>query len=99
MLTRLMSKKAPNSYKHSMTLEDHERLAVLLRKCRASWVLSYDDHPVVRDLYSWAQVEPVRITYTTAVRRKNSNDVGIPGQRKNSEVIIFPREAGVSKGA
>lgn len=72
-------------YKHSFRDEDHRRLAHALRCCQAAWVLSYDDHPLVRDLYSWARIERVYLTYTTAIA---------PGRRrKNAEVIISRSDA------
>lgn len=75
--------KGPQLYKHFMTEADHRRLAGLLRHCRASWVLSYDDHPLVRALYSeWARIESVELTYTTAISSG--------ARRKNQEVIISP---------
>lgn len=53
-------------YKHHFSEADHVRLAGMLRECRASWVLSYDDHAAIRELYSWANIESVDVTYTTA---------------------------------
>jgi len=80
--------KGPELYKYSMTDDDHRRLAASLRSCRADWVLSYDDHPFVRDLYeSWADIKSVELTYTTAIAKD-----GV--RRKNSEIIITPRKSG-----
>jgi DNA adenine methylase len=39
--------------------DGHGRLAGVLRGCHASWLLSYDDHPAVRELYAWADVREV----------------------------------------
>lgn len=75
--------KGPALYKHSMSDDDHRRLASLLRACRAPWVLSYDDHPFVRDLFRWAEVRGVALTYTVA-------RAGGEHRRKNSEVVITP---------
>lgn len=72
--------KGAELYKHSMSEADHRRLAALLRQCRGSWVVSYDDHPLVRELYAWADIRTVDLTYTTAVANGS--------RRKNSEVII-----------
>lgn len=75
--------KGPALYKHSFVEEDHRRLADTLKGTRAHWVLSYDDHPLIRELYSWALIDPVTLTYTTAVAKKP--------RRKNSEILIYPR--------
>lgn len=68
--------KGPDLYKHAMQEADHTRLAAALRICQARWVLSYDDHPEVRRLYSWAEIREVNTKYTmarvrTATRPKN----------------------------
>lgn len=74
--------KGPELYKHSMSEADHARLAGLLRETKATWVLSYDEHPAIRELYSWATFEQIELKYTTAFSR---------GSRpKNQEVIITP---------
>lgn len=67
-------------YKHSFQEADHYRLAQALRACQAAWVLSYDDHPLVRELYAWARIERVNVTYTAAVADGR--------RRKHSEVVI-----------
>jgi len=38
-------------YRESFTAGDHENLAARLTGATYRWVLSYDDHPLVRDLY------------------------------------------------
>lgn len=73
----------PKLYKHSMNHEDHVRLAGLLKDSSATWVLSYDDHPTVRELYSWALIENVDATYTTANYLNGSRP-------RNREIVITP---------
>lgn len=43
-------------YNYTFAPEDHERLAACLRRNadRLLFLLTYDDHPAVRELYSWA---------------------------------------------
>jgi DNA adenine methylase len=67
-------------YKHAMTDGDHARLASLLRAAPFRWVLSYDDHPRVRELYSWAHLDSFEMTPTIPTARRP--------RRKNSEVVI-----------
>jgi len=76
--------KGPQLYKHSMSEHDHARLAALLGVSNASWVLSYDDHPEIRRLYSWAEISEIKVTYTTATARQ-------PTRPKNQEIVIVPR--------
>lgn len=65
-------------YQHGFSQEQHEQLASLLKYTRHKWVLSYDDCQEIRDLYSWANITEVNISYT------------ISGARKSSELLIFP---------
>lgn len=75
--------KGPELYKHSLGDSDHADLAALLEGASFDWVCSYDDHPRIRELYSWATVHEVRCTYTTATARNGSRP-------KNKEVVITP---------
>lgn len=43
---------------------DHALLASLLRECRSPWLLSYDDCPEIRELYSWASIMTVDVSYS-----------------------------------
>lgn len=88
--------KGPELYKHPLDDNDHVRLRDALRDCEASWVLSYDDHEVVRELYGdWCEIENVSITYTMT----NAAAAGQKKRPKNSEVVIFRpsrRQAGTA---
>lgn len=75
--------KGGQLYKFNMDDADHVRLASSLRSCAASWVLSYDDHAIIRNLYSWAEIHEINLTYTIAKASET--------RRKNSEVVIKPR--------
>jgi DNA adenine methylase len=70
--------KGGELYQHSFTLDDHRRLATVLSKSTMPWVLSYDDAPLVRELYSWAKIREISVNYT------------ISTSRNKSELLIFP---------
>ena len=53
-----------NLYQEGMSVDDHVRLANLLRETHHKWVLSYDDCPTIRELYSWADITEIPVTYT-----------------------------------
>lgn len=79
--------KGNSLYAVSMSPGDHERLAGALRVARYKWVLSYDDHPLVRQLYeSWACVETFEMTATIDAKSDKP-------RRKNNELVITPRPA------
>jgi DNA adenine methylase len=70
-------------YSTNMSLADHKSLATALRSSKAPWLLSYDECPIVRDLYHWADCKPVKITYSNRVEREQ--------RAKSSELLIRPR--------
>lgn len=78
--------QGPSLYKFGMgDHSEHLRLASILRAAPFDWVLSYDNHEMVRDLYSWAEVIPFEVVNTiSTVERKQR-------ERKNSELLIRPR--------
>jgi DNA adenine methylase len=78
--------KGGQLYKHSMSEVDHQRLHDLLAKCEAAWALSYDDHPEIRRLYSWAEFRDMHLTYTISNKKCETRP-------KNREVVIVPKAA------
>jgi len=49
--------KAGGMYRHGFDDADHHRLMEILRRTPHRWLLSYDDHPLVRRLYSdWCDI-------------------------------------------
>jgi hypothetical protein len=67
----------------SSRVADHVRLAEALRGAPFFWVLSYDDHPRIRELYSWASIDSFEMKPTIAT-------VSEKGRRKNREILIRP---------
>ena len=81
--------KGNNLYQHGFTVEDHERLAHVLENTEHAWVLSYDDCRKVRQLYKWANVEPLDVNYSiTAIKDK---ETGERLSRTKTELLIWPR--------
>lgn len=70
-------------YPAEFTEDDHEDLARLLQDHPGQWVLSYDDHPWVRERYADCLIEPVFTHYTVTSQR--------PERIRGSELLIRPR--------
>lgn len=70
--------KGNDLYVHGFTENDHKRLADQLKIAKYKWLLSYDDCPEVRELYSWATIEEINVNYT------------IRTARAKSELLIYP---------
>lgn len=77
--------KGEELYKYDMSNDDHKRLCRLLRSTPNKWILSYDDHFIIRKFYSsWTEIYELETTYSTAEQR---------GSRpKNKEILIIPRK-------
>lgn len=58
--------KGQELYQYYFTDNDHIRLSECLKKTHSKWLLSYDDCTEIRDLYSWAKVEELKVQYSVA---------------------------------
>lgn len=59
--------------------DDHVRLAALLKVLEGRFILSINDHPFIRRLYTWARLERARVRYT--IGRKKTG-------RLSAELIV-----------
>lgn len=57
-------------YRHSYTDDDHVALATFLREQGYPWLLSYDDHPRIRELYEFNQLQPIYLDYKVKSNRR-----------------------------
>lgn len=69
------------AYVKSFEKKDHIRLLENLKKTPHKFILTYDDCPELRDLYSWAYIYPIEFMYHTA----NAN---VTTRKKGKELII-----------
>ncbi len=60
---------------------DHERFAESLKKCPHRWLLTYDDSPFIRELYSFANIADWNLTY-------GMRNVNADSNQKASELFI-----------
>jgi DNA adenine methylase len=52
----------PQLYQFHFTIDDHARLARLLRRESRPWLLSYDDHEAIHDWYGgWTRIDKVQV--------------------------------------
>lgn len=56
-------------YRHSYSDGEHVVLAEFIRKQGYPWVLSYDDHPRIRELYSDNEIQPIYLDYKVKSNR------------------------------
>lgn len=50
-------------YRYDLSIDDHARLASLLKKTKHKFFLTYDDCPEVRKLYKWANIIELKFFY------------------------------------
>jgi DNA adenine methylase len=63
--------KSGKLYQHGFTLEDHSRLAQVVRRSEHNICLSYDDHPLIRELYRGFFIHEAAWTYCgTSLKKK-----------------------------
>ncbi len=55
---------------------DHERFASAVKSCRHKWLLTYDDSPFIRELFSFAEITNWNLTYGMRNVTANSNQKG-----------------------
>ena len=70
-------------YTNGFTKEDHLRLMKLLMKTDHSFILSYEDCPEVRELYSWANIYELAFPY-----RVQDSNTSNSKRKAGLEVII-----------
>jgi DNA adenine methylase len=75
--------KQESHYVKSFKLDDHMRLAMVLKKTKHKFFLTYDDCDEIRELYSWANIYEINFFY----RLDNSNDNN-KKRKKGNELVI-----------
>lgn len=61
--------QGPKLYRHHYTDADHVALARFLQTQGYPWLLSYDDHPRIRELYDGNTVQPIYLDYNVKSSR------------------------------
>lgn len=69
-------------YKEGYKGFDHERLAIRLKGLSQNFLLSYNDTPYIRELYSWANIQTIDAIYGTNNRKDNK------AAKRSSELVI-----------
>ena len=75
--------KQESHYVKSFKMDDHVRLATVLKKTKYKFFLTYDDCDEIRELYSWAHIYEINFFY----RLDNSNDNN-KKRKKGNELVI-----------
>lgn len=62
--------KGPGLYLNAYEKSDHERLAKRVEKLKCNWVVSYDDHPLIRSLYDHYRSADLSLHYSAQEHRR-----------------------------
>lgn len=60
---------------------DHERFAKVMKNCQHQWLITYDDSPIIRGLFSFAKIKTWELTY-------GMRNVSSTSKQKASEIFI-----------
>ena len=71
-------------YPHSFSEADHRRLAMALKGTDQPWLLSYDDHELVRELYADCVFEHLTVARPQGARRRQNP------RTREKELVICP---------
>ena len=58
---------------------EFEQLSVALKGLQGRFILSLNDVPEIRELFAWAEIEPVRLAYTASGKATEAREVIITG--------------------
>jgi DNA adenine methylase len=70
-------------YRHGFELADHLRLLECLKDTKHKFILTYEDVPEVRELYSWANIHDVSFSY-----RVDNSAINQGARKTGTELII-----------
>ena len=72
-------------YQHSYRQQDHRRLAqYMLTHPGLTWVMSYDNHPITRELYAECQMQSIMLGYSLQKKRTQREVLIIPDHIRNN---------------
>ncbi|MEQ2995981.1 DNA adenine methylase [Collinsella sp. CLA-ER-H5] len=71
--------KGPGLYENSYTEDDHREVAKKITECEFPWIVTYDDAPLISELYSGFDRYRIRIGYSAA-SAKMGTEVLIAGR-------------------
>ena len=64
--------KGPGLYENSYTEDDHREVAKKIAECEFPWIVTYDDAPLISELYSGFDRYRIRIGYSAASAKKGT---------------------------
>jgi DNA adenine methylase len=77
--------KGSGLYENSFSNADHKKLAAKIKKCGRKWVVTYDVHPLITELYTDFRCDYLELNYS------------INQKRKAKEYIFFSSNMEISK--
>jgi len=74
-----------SGYKYSFTIDDHKRLAELLKNIKGKFLLSINDHPEIRKMYKGMTIKELTVKYSISLDKRPS-----ASRRKELLVANYP---------
>lgn len=80
--------KGDELYTEKVSRDEHAKLAGILRN-KSGWVLSYDNAEEITAMYSWANIQPIRASYTVSAKAVKTELVIMPTRNSFEQLRIF----------
>lgn len=62
-------------YKNHYDHNDHRKISEIMQGLRCPWIVTYDNHPSILDLYKFTQHQTFSLQYSTHTTRKESSEM------------------------
>lgn len=82
-------------YRYSYEKDQHQAIADLVIKAKYSWIVSYDNHPYIRGLFSGQRIVPISLNYAVKESRK-ADELLISNIRLSEPIYLEPGRREVS---
>jgi DNA adenine methylase len=70
-------------YKHSFTMDEHKQLADLVKNLSCDWIVTYDSHPAIPDLYKGCGMYSLKFNYFMSSAYRSGDEM-----KKGEEILI-----------
>jgi DNA adenine methylase len=81
--------KGAGLYENSFSEEDHKKLASMIKRCSRKWVVTYDVHSLITELYASFRHDYLDLHYSINQKRRTkeyiffSNNISLPANIKS----------------
>jgi len=93
--------KGAGLYENSYTNDDHKKLASMIKRCSRRWVVTYDVHPLISELYMKFRFDYLDLNYSINIKRKAKEYIFFSSNMNLSNSIkphLYKKQRSVQNG-